>query len=324
MNRLLDLFFRRDVGSLYRPQEANRAWTVKRQGPWAGVLFVVTSVLAGCSNSAVAQQAQQPATVDDARERNVGLLEPIDVTAEGSPDAERSGPIALLNPPRSGDAWWMREGKGYTLCEAMYSALQKYTPDDVRSCPDAIALALPGLGELPGWIDLDPREHKELYNNLMQYHRVGARAYFGDAPELFERDKYAPEALERGYQNFLTLPGARMRTLTRQFFLYDLRTSGKYETPQTIVEIRRSLPDACPKVTANPELVWTYYTTPDLAGPDSRIQPYEEAAAKSGRFVDYKGVAHLMRTSGSDVTFYRDFGRGVLQAFCEIRQNPAP
>jgi len=320
MERQLNLSCSRDAGRatprhlLYEPS------TISKPRLRGGVLLVAACVLMGCSNPG---EAQQPATVDQARERNGSPIEQIDVTPEPAPDAQQAGPIALLNPPKPGDVWWMRQGKGYALCEAMYSALQNYTPDDVRSCPDALALTLPGMRDLPGWIDLDPREHKDLYNSLMQYHRVGARAYFGDAPELFERDKYSPEALERGYQNFLTLPGARMRALTRQFFLYDLGGSPRYETPQTIVEIHRLLPDACPRVAASPEQVWTYYTNPDLAGPDSRIQPYEEAAAKSGRFVEYRGVAHLMRTSGPGIMFYRDFGRGVLQAFCEIQQNPA-
>ena len=46
----------------------------------------------------------------------------------------------FLNPPKPGNAWWMREGKGYTLCEALYKELQKYTPAQLglvylpRSC----------------------------------------------------------------------------------------------------------------------------------------------------------------------------------------------
>jgi hypothetical protein len=233
---------------------------------------------------------------------------------------ENQGSVRLLNPPKPGERWWMREGKGYTLCEAMYAKYQPYTQEDIRICPDALALTLPGMRELSGWVELDPRDYGNLYKNLMQYDRVGLRAYFGADAERFEQFKSSPESLERAYQDFLLeLPKARMRMLRRQFFVRSLDET-TYTMPQTIIEIRRPWSaETCPRMTSSPERVSTYYVTPDLSGPDPHIPIYEVEAAKTGRFVEYKGVAHLMVTASSDIEFYRDLGAGYLQSFCDIR-----
>ena len=44
----------------------------------------------------------------------------------------------------------MREGKGYTLCEALYKELQKYTPAQLGLCSASVVLGLPGIKELEG------------------------------------------------------------------------------------------------------------------------------------------------------------------------------
>jgi hypothetical protein len=99
-----------------------------------------------------------------------------------------------------------------------------------------------------------------------------------------------------------------------------------FSEPQTILEIRTpQIPEACPRITPTPEFVRTYYVSADLSGPDSRMRGSEAAALSASggaRFVEYKGVVHLMASYGSDILFWRDFGDGVFRSFCEVQKNP--
>lgn len=250
--------------------------------------------------------------------------DPADPQQEPATGANRAGLEGLLNPPKPGDVWWMREGKGYTLCEAMYQKFQEYTPDEVGTCPDVLALTLPGMSELDGWVPLVPGEHGDLWKSVTQHRNVGAAAYFGERPEYFEQRQYPLEILERGYQTFLGTVIA-MRVNSRQLFTQSLGGDRLFSEPQAILEIRTpQIPEACPRITPTPEFVRTYYVSADLSGPDSRMRGSEAAALSASggaRFVEYKGVVHLMASYGSDILFWRDFGDGVFRSFCEIQQN---
>jgi hypothetical protein len=237
--------------------------------------------------------------------------------AKSEPPAGKDGPKELLNPPKPGDVWWMREGKGYTLCEAVYKELQRYTPRQLGVCVPAVAHPHPGMKELDGWTELDPREHEDLYKRLVQYDKVGVRSYF--TGERFDEKKLDDARLDYLYQEFLKL-GGRMRTNSLMVFrhpLGDLVTT--YDQPQTVVELRRKTnKELCPDSPALTDMVSTFYVTADLAGPSPEIMQVEARSASNGRLVQYKGVLHLM--SGTDVlAFYRDFGKGWLQSYCDYR-----
>jgi len=244
--------------------------------------------------------------------------------------SSRTGPRQLLNPPKRGDVWWMREGKGYTLCEALYKKLQDYTPEGLGQCAASVALSLPGMKELDGWKELNPREHGELFKRLLQYQQVGVEAYFHKSPEYseyFEKKKYDDSWLEKKYQDSLEF-NVRMRVKTMKVFRYplghpDLATYGQ---PQTVLEIRKGrFKEQCPKAPTLTDSVQTFYVAADLSGPAPDVLAGEAASGGSGRLVSYKGVIHLMLSGpggGDGVGFYRDFGDGQLHPFCEIRRNP--
>jgi hypothetical protein len=218
---------------------------------------------------------------------------------------DEKGPKKLLNPPRPGDVWWMREGKGYTLCEAVYKELQRYTPKQLGVCVSSVALRLPGMKELDGWNELDPREHEDLFKRLVQYDPAGVRSTKLDANRL--------------YQEFLTT-GGRMRVNTLRVFRHPLGDPvTTYDQPQTVVELRRRTnQELCPASPSLTDMVQTFYVTGDLTEPSAEVKNSEVYAARNARLIEYKGVLHLMK--GTDVlTFYRDFGKGWLQSYCDYR-----
>ncbi len=230
---------------------------------------------------------------------------------------QREKPRALLNPPKPGDVWWMREGKGYTFCEALYEKLQQYTPRQLGNCAVSVAFQLPGMKELEGWRELDPRDHKELYKRLIQYDKVGASSYFTE--EYFELKKLDEDELERKYQEFLRM-GGRMRFNTLQVYRHPLADPvTTYEQPQTVIELRiPSNKGVCPDAPSLTDLVKNFYVTEVLSGPSPDIKQWEASQASHARLVEYKGALRLAYGT-SELVFYRQTKDGMLQSYCEIQ-----
>jgi len=242
-------------------------------------------------------------------------------TAQAAPESPSSElrvkPRALLNPPKPGDVWWMREGKGYTFCEALYEKLQQYTPRQLGNCAVSVALQLPGMKELDGWRELDPRDHKDLYKRLIQYDKVDARSYF--TGEHFELKRLDEDELERKYQEFLS-NGGRMRLNTLQVFRHPLADPvTTYNQPQTVIELRiPSNKGVCPDAPSLTDLVKTFYVTEDLSGPSPDIKQFEASTASGSRLVEYKGALRLMN-GHSALVFYRQTKDGMMRSYCSIQ-----
>lgn len=229
--------------------------------------------------------------------------------------------------------WWMREGKGDQLCETLYKELQKYRPEDLGSCTGSVALALPGMKEMEGWKELDPREHKQLFKKIQQYQALGAQAYFGKWPENAElrrtlqggakQKTISDENLEKRFQSFLAM-GGRMRVKTLQLFQHPLhRPDITYEQPQTLLELRTKwYRTDCPKSPSLNDAVETFYITSDLSGPDPGILDGERSEASNAQIVVYKDAIYLMYISpgGDGIMFSRESSYWDLQRTCVIQR----
>lgn len=241
----------------------------------------------------------------------------VQAAPEYTASEQREKPRALLNPPKPGDVWWMREGKGYTFCEGLYEKLQQYTPKQLGNCAVSVAFQMPGMKELDGWRELDPRDHKDLYKRLIQYNKVGADSYF--TGEYFDLKKLDEDTLERRYQAFLKDESGRMRVNTLQVFRHPLADPiTTYEQPQTVVELRiKSNKGVCRDAPSLTDLVQTFYVTEDLSGPSPDIKQFEASVASLSRLVEYKGALRLMYGSGA-LVLYRQTKDGMLHSYCEI------
>lgn len=255
-----------------------------------------------------------------------------------APSYFRFALIALVTfivtaPAVAGESrWWMREGKGDQLCETLYKELQKYRPEDLGSCTGSVALALPGMKEMNGWKELDPRDHKELYKQIVQYQTLGAQAYFGKWPdnaelrrtlqEGAEQKRISNDNLEKRFQNFLAV-GGRMRVKTLPLLRHPpYNPDITYEQPQTLLELRyKTSTVLCPKSPALNDGVEMTYITLDLSRPDSRIGDGERAIASGAGLVVYKDVIHMMHADNWAVTLYRDRGYGYPERTCEIQRR---
>lgn len=238
-------------------------------------------------------------------------------SSETTASQQREKPRALLNPPKPGDVWWMREGKGYTVCEALYEKLQQYTPKQLGVCAVSVAFQLPGMQELDGWRELDPRDHKDLYKRLIQYDKVGVRSYFSG--EAFDLKKLDEDTLERKFQLFLE-DGGRMRVNTLAVFRHPLADPiTTYHRPQTVIELRiRSNKVICPDAPSLTDLVKTFYVTEDLAGPSPDIKQHEASVASASRLVEYKGALRLVYGLTS-LSIHRLNKNGMMVTYCEIQ-----
>jgi hypothetical protein len=238
-----------------------------------------------------------------------------------SPPAAGQEPKRLLNPPKAGESWWMREGKGYTLCEALYDRLQSYTPDQLGVCTASVVAEIPGIRALDTWTELDPRKHEALFKKLTQYDKVGVRTYFsGDS---FEKKKIDDARLHYLYQQFLQ-QGGRMRMNTIQVFRHPLADPiTTYGTPQTVIELRlKNNKEICPDSPTIVDVVRTFYVTKDLSGPDPSIKAREASSAALGELIEYKGELHLMY-GRSGLSFSRQMKDGMMRPFCEIQDRQA-
>lgn len=226
--------------------------------------------------------------------------------------------------------WWMRNGHEDPLCQTLYKELRKHRPQDIGSCTGSVALALPGMKEMDGWKELDPREHKELYKKILQYQALGAATYFGTMPtttqgysEYVKQKTISDENLEKRYQSFIAV-GGRMRVKTLQLMRHPglYPTSITYEQPQTLLEFRTKwYRTDCPKSPSLNEAVETFYVTADLSGPDPGILDGERATASRAGLTTYKGVVYMMHAGSRAVTLYRDRGNGVLWPTCKIERR---
>lgn len=241
----------------------------------------------------------------------------VQTSPESTASEQRKIPRALLNPPKPGDVWWMREGKGYTICEALYEKLQQYTPKQLGACAVSVAFQLPGMKELDGWRELDPRDHKDLYKRLTQYAKVGVNSYF--TGEYFDLQKLDEDTLERKFQLFLE-GGGRMRVNTLQVFRHPLADPiTTYHRPQTVIELRiRSNKAICPDAPSLTDLVRTFYVTEDLSGPSPDIKQHEASVASSARLVEYKGALRLVYGL-EGLSIYRQTKDGMMHSYCEIQ-----
>ncbi len=243
--------------------------------------------------------------------------------------------LVATAPAVAGESrWWMREGKGDQLCETLYKELQKYRPEDLGSCTGSVALALPGMKEMDGWKELDPREHKELFKKILQYQALGVEAYFGKWPEDAELRRGArenakqktisDEFLEKRHQEFVS-GGGRMRVKTLQLFRHPLhRPDITYEQPQTLLELRYYKPTTmvCPKAPSLNDPVRTFFITANLSGPDPEILDGERSHAEVAQLVLYKNTTYLMATGPvGGVTLYRESNYQDLKRTCEIQRR---
>jgi hypothetical protein len=220
-----------------------------------------------------------------------------------------------------GSRWWMREGKGYVLCEAVYKELLKYTPEQAQPCMTGIVQSVPGMKEVDGWKELNPREHEEFYKRLVQYREVGVDAYFGRNPQRYESKHLDPSRLDRHYSELLS-SDLLMRVKTLQLFTHPLSHPEITQPgPQTVLELRaRKHSDQCPAGIVQPDRLLTYYVAADLSGPSPEIPVYEAARMGGGtQVVEYKNKIHLMRATSTAAVFYADLGSGALERFCEIQ-----
>lgn len=271
----------------------------------AAVAVLLALSLVACETS-----AEEAAPIADAHVPTV--LAALQDAASVQPQKPR----ALLNPPKPGDVWWMREGKGYTLCDALYKKLQQYTPKQLGYCAASVAFQLPGMNELDGWRELDPPDYKDLYKRLIQYNKVGASSYF--TRQYFDQKKLDEDTLEQKYQAFLK-DGGRMRVNTLQVFRHPLADPiTTYNQPQTVIELRiKSNKGICPDSPSLTDLVQTFYVTEDLSRPSPEIKQLEASVASLSRLVEYKGAMRLVY--GSDaLEFYRQTKDGMLHPFCDI------
>jgi hypothetical protein len=219
--------------------------------------------------------------------------------------------------------WWMREGKGYGLCEAVYKELLKYTPEQAGPCMSGIILSVPGMKEIDGWQELNPLEHEELYKRLVQYREVGVEAYFGRNPQRYESKRLDPSRLDQAYRELLG-SNLRMGVNTVQLFTHPMGDPTiTYAAPQTVLELRdKEYSDECPAGITQPDRILTYYVAADLSGPSPDIRTYEAGRMGGGaQLIEYKNKIHLMRATPSAAVFHADLGRGVLQSFCEIQSR---
>lgn len=226
--------------------------------------------------------------------------------------------VAQDGPP---ERWWMREGKGYVLCEAVYKELRKYTPEQAQPCMTGILLSVSGIKQIDGWKEIDPEKHAALFKGLLQYQAVGVDAYFGRNPQRYERRRWEPARLEQEYREFLG-SGMSMRVRTVELFSHPLgHPELTQPSPQTVLEMRdRKHSDRCPSGLTQPDRLLTYYVAADLSGPSPDI-PISEAASMGGgaQIVEYRNKLHLMRATTLGAEFYADLGEGMLKRFCEIQ-----
>lgn len=241
----------------------------------------------------------------------------VQAVPENTASEQRQKPRALLNPPNPGDVWWMREGKGYTICEALYMELRQYTPKQLGACAVSVAFQLPGMKELDGWRELDPRDHKDLYKRLTQYAKVGVNSYF--TGEYFDLKKFDEDTLERKFQLFLE-DGGQMRVNALQVFRHPLADPvTTYNRLQTVLELRiRSNKAICPDAPSLTDLVRTFYVTEDLSGPSPDIKQHEASVASSARLVEYKGVLRLLY-GNRGLSIHRQTKDGMMHSYCEIQ-----
>jgi hypothetical protein len=204
----------------------------------------------------------------------------------------------------------MREGKGYTFCEALYKRLQRYTPKQLGSCVPSVAMDLPGMKELDGWVELDPRKYKDLYKQLTQLEAKYS-------PALQRTDDW----IARDFQSFVE-SGGRMRTTTVWVFRHPLaEPNTTYDRPQTVVEVRvKTNREICPDSPALSDIVRTYYVNPDLSAPSQEVPRLESSTARLGRLVQYKGKVRMLYGT-TDIDVWRMDNDGMLRSYCEIQAH---
>lgn len=241
--------------------------------------------------------------------------------------------------------WWLRDGIGDELCDAMHRLLVPYRSEDISACPANIALTLPGLKEAEGWQELNPLDHVELINKLRVYDQLGADAYF-DRFENSERGEQLRKKADIVRKKLLAqaLSCEEVERRVRELGLYigvmrikPLRYGvASFSSPPpeylTLLHLRvdkskstEYWPDSggCP-LTKRDAAVRHYFVTTDLSGPDPEpALPVQ--TIKNAWSVTYKGDIYFMNVYGSsDFTFDRrdrDYDQ-VLQTTCGIQWHP--
>ena len=144
-------------------------------------------------------------------------------------------------------------------------------------------LGLPGIKELEGWTDLDPKERGTLYKNIVLFNAVGVDAYFGRRPKSSEGKAWDEALLEHWYQDLLKY-GSTMRVKEVHVFKLALgRSDVRYSKPQTVLEIRgKKAPSECPPGIGLTDRMQTYFIASDLSGPDPDVLPYEAGSVGGG------------------------------------------
>jgi hypothetical protein len=182
---------------------------------------------------------------------------------------------------------WISETQKYApyseLCNALLHRLNTVGPQ----CADTALETFPEFVELPGE-NLDPQQHIELLAKLEKYAQVGVDQYLRESTIELE-EHYRLRAKEFAGDSGNELKGWHGRLISK------FRDNAQDRSPtgeQTIVQmIFNRRPDdpvrQCPGHPAR-RGVWTFIVTPDLSGPDPRVDAGTAGVLRTNRPLLFK------------------------------------
>lgn len=252
--------------------------------------------------------------------------------------------------------WWMREGVGGELCDALHRRLADYRREDIDGCPVGMALSIPGLKEADGWRELNPVDHVDLINKLRfytvlnlpdAYFEIWSETDYGQyqrnkveqvkellAPYLYTRkiveDMVRQEGLRLRVQRFSIIRHSVGLGFVNQVegqTLLEVRSSKRTQpavVPYSVFSSGNFRHGNCPltkEQDAGGEIVRSYFVSPDLADLDPAMRG---TPVTNDRLVNYKGKLYFMGHVSSFGTLFKEsYTTGALHSFCGIEWHGA-
>jgi hypothetical protein len=239
-------------------------------------------------------------------------------------------------PPATG--WTQYEGKGYTLCDGLLKALQRYKyPDPLKStnaCSLAVVANYPGITE-PPWEDLDVKQNEELLFQLQRFTAIGSKNYFAGIKDKTDYGNNTPEPEDysrKQVREFIAKGGTLqiLRVPVPDEYPF-LKNKPETAGPLNILHLRMPVANTdeglalCPDVPGIAYRGHVALVNHSLTGPDPR--QIMSAGAGLAEHINgsalrlFKGVPHLF--SGSDFIFVSTLSRS--SAFCRLEyRHPNP